>query len=79
MICRVDDGKRLVDISHVRHRREAYPQSWDLVRELRERGIPAAISGAGPSVIAFGDEFDVPDGWRRESVSVATSGVRVSR
>lgn len=25
VIYRVDDGKRLVDISHVRHRREAYP------------------------------------------------------
>jgi homoserine kinase len=41
------------DRLHQRQRRAVYPASLDLVSALRERGIPAAISGAGPSVIAF--------------------------
>lgn len=41
------------DRLHQQQRRAVYPASLDLVGALRERGIPAAISGAGPSVIAF--------------------------
>lgn len=41
------------DKLHQQQRREAMPRSLDLVARLREAGIPAAISGAGPSVIAL--------------------------
>ncbi|MGB7983420.1 MAG: homoserine kinase [Candidatus Nanopelagicales bacterium] len=41
------------DRLHQRQRRVVYPASMDLVTALREQGIPAAISGAGPSVIAL--------------------------
>jgi homoserine kinase len=41
------------DRLHQQQRRGVYPASMELVGALRERGIPAAISGAGPSVIAF--------------------------
>lgn len=41
------------DRLHQEQRCGLYPDSLDLVHRLRERGIPAAISGAGPSVVAF--------------------------
>lgn len=41
------------DKLHQQQRREAMPRSLDLVARLREAGIPAAISGAGPAVIAL--------------------------
>lgn len=42
------------DRIHQYYRRFAYPDSYGLMRTLRKAGIPAAISGAGPAVIAFG-------------------------
>lgn len=42
------------DRIHQYYRRFAYPDSYGLMRSLRKAGIPAAISGAGPAVIAFG-------------------------
>lgn len=41
------------DRLHQGARRSVYPEALDLVERLRALGIPAAISGAGPSVIAF--------------------------
>ena len=41
------------DRLHQRQRRAVYPHSMHLVDELRARRIAAAISGAGPSVVAF--------------------------
>ena len=41
------------DRLHQQQRASVYPSSIALVTALRARGIPAAISGAGPSVIAF--------------------------
>lgn len=41
------------DKLHQQQRRDAMPRSIDLVARLREAGIPAAISGAGPTVIAL--------------------------
>lgn len=66
------------DRLHQDYRKQAYPQSWELVQQWRTAGIPAAISGAGPSVIAFAEVTDVPDGWRRLTPEVAAEGVRVS-
>lgn len=42
------------DRIHQHYRRFAYPDSYSLVQFLRQNQVPAAISGAGPTVIAFG-------------------------
>ena len=44
------------DFLHQDYRASAYPQSYRLVQQLRERGVAAAISGAGPAVIVFTTE-----------------------
>ncbi len=44
------------DRLHQQYRRPAYPRSADLVAKLRSAGIPATISGAGPTVLALADE-----------------------
>lgn len=41
------------DYLHQEQRRTAMPQSLDLMDALRATGIPATISGAGPSVLAL--------------------------
>lgn len=41
------------DYLHQEPRRNAYPASMELVDRLRADGIPATISGAGPTVLAF--------------------------
>jgi homoserine kinase len=46
------------DRLHQHYRRAVMPASLDLLASLRSRGIAAAISGAGPSVLALTD----PDG-----------------
>jgi homoserine kinase len=48
------------DRLHQPYRRSAYPESAELVDRLRERGIPAVISGAGPTVLAFPGEVALP-------------------
>ncbi|MEZ5186393.1 MAG: homoserine kinase [Candidatus Nanopelagicales bacterium] len=66
------------DRIHQDYRRSAYPGSWELVQELREQSVAAAISGAGPSVIAFSSDVQVPPNWRTIVVPVADEGVRVT-
>ncbi|MDQ2706907.1 MAG: homoserine kinase [Actinomycetota bacterium] len=41
------------DRLHQPYRREAYPASAELMDRLRAHGIPAVVSGAGPSVLAL--------------------------
>lgn len=65
------------DRIHQDYRKSGYPQSWDLVQEWRSAGIPAAISGAGPTVIAFSAAARVPSGWRREELAIAATGATV--
>lgn len=48
------------DRLHQGYRRPAYPESADLVDALRDRGIPAAISGAGPTVLALTTDGTLP-------------------
>lgn len=69
------------DRIHQEPRRPMYPASMELVEALRGRGIPAAISGAGPSVIAFAapGQADLVTGlvdprWRVIETSVAARG-----
>ena len=48
------------DRLHQGYRRPAYPKSADLVDALRKRGVAAAISGAGPSVLALTADGSLP-------------------
>jgi homoserine kinase len=48
------------DRLHQDYRRPAYPRTIDLVAKLRSRGIPAAVSGAGPTVLALADLETAP-------------------
>ena len=41
------------DFLHQQQREPAMPESLALVRRLREQGVPAVVSGAGPTVLAF--------------------------
>ncbi len=46
------------DLLHQEFRREAYPDSMELVDRLRAAGLPAVISGAGPTVLVLSDAVD---------------------
>ena len=71
------------DRIHQRSRATCYPASLDLVALLRESGVPAVISGAGPSVLAFADAMsaeamagiDTAE-WIVREVPVSSSGAR---
>ena len=65
------------DVLHQPYRAEAMPQSYELVQELRSVEIPAVISGAGPTVLAFAREIPVPDGWVAHELDVDPKGVQV--
>jgi homoserine kinase len=41
------------DLLHQNYRAEAMPKSMALVTKLRSAGVPAMISGAGPSVLVL--------------------------
>lgn len=72
------------DFLHQRYRAPVMPQSHDLALQLRADGIPAVISGAGPTVLAFVVDRTVeevvdraPEGWRAEHRRASGPGVRV--
>jgi homoserine kinase len=73
------------DFLHQRARGPAMPESLALMESLRARGVPAAISGAGPTVLAFATSYDEvnalvgagPDGWSTIVQSVGGPGARV--
>ena len=74
------------DYLHQRHRRSAMPESFDLVEALRADGVPAVISGAGPTVLAFANGPSAPgtadllarcpDGWTALHLGIDPHGVR---
>jgi homoserine kinase len=73
------------DRLHQDARAHAYPESHALVITLREQGLPAVVSGAGPTVLAFTlDDQErraataaAPEGWRALAVPVDADGARV--
>lgn len=76
------------DWLHQAYRAQAMPDTYALVAALREAGIPAVVSGAGPSVLAFRtakpdlDRLDsivreTGKGWHISSLDVARQGARV--
>jgi homoserine kinase len=66
------------DRLHQSYRAEAMPASYKLLRQLRVEGIPAIISGAGPTVLAFarGVADNVPDGWVVHELDVDLTGAQ---
>ena len=66
-------------------RASSMPASLRLVDALRADGVPAVVSGAGPTVLAFVDgstraavEARVPSGWQVRALAVDRDGVRVT-
>jgi homoserine kinase len=72
----------LHDRLHEDVRLDLAPGSRDAIERLRGEQIPACLSGAGPSILAFEREghAPVPDlgaGWRAMYLAVARTGVEV--
>ena len=72
------------DHLHQAYREPAMPASLALVDELRSDGVPAVVSGAGPTVLAFTDVASVPamlercpGGWAAHHLSVEPRGLVV--
>lgn len=57
------------DQLHQPYRRPAYPATVRLMEALRTVGVPAVISGAGPSVLALPAGGELPDGVRTAGFS----------
>ncbi|MEU5877554.1 homoserine kinase [Spirillospora sp. NPDC047279] len=74
------------DRLHQDYRAPAMPESAALVARLRANGVPAVISGAGPTVLAFttASQVDsmgaeVGNGWHIHPLNVAPHGACVQR
>ena len=71
----------LHDRLHEDARASLMPGSAEALTELRRANVPACLSGAGPSVLAFEREQhpmpDPPDGWRAIRPGVRATGVEV--
>jgi homoserine kinase len=65
------------DRLHQPYRRPAYPRTADLVAKLRAAGIPAAVSGAGPTVLALTDAATAPSVAAFAGARFATSVLEV--
>ena len=70
------------DHLHQSYRAPAMPASLALIDALRADGVPAVVSGAGPTVLVFTDNASVgsllsrcPDGWAAHHLSVDARGV----
>lgn len=50
------------DRLHQDYREPAWPETMRMVRELRENGVPATVSGAGPTVFALPTGGALPSG-----------------
>jgi homoserine kinase len=73
------------DRLHQRFREPAMPESLALVDDLRADGLPAVISGAGPTVLVLTDTGSreavlarAPEGWQVLSLAVENHGARVT-
>jgi homoserine kinase len=67
------------DRLHQNYRAPGMPETAALVEQLRSVGVPAVVSGAGPTVLAFGDPAEMPvtPGWRVSAWGIDTVGARV--
>ncbi|HWM03737.1 MAG TPA: homoserine kinase [Actinophytocola sp.] len=72
------------DRLHQDHRASAWPNTMRLVRELRENGVAATVSGAGPTVFAPTSDGRLPagvdtTGFAELELAVDRDGVRTVR
>jgi len=70
------------DRLHQNYRELAWPETMRLVRALRENGVAATVSGAGPTVVAFTTDGELPvgvglDGFAARELAVDRAGVRI--
>ena len=72
------------DLLHQSYRAPAMPGTADLVAALRADGVPATVSGAGPTVLALVDRSDAaavaaraPQGWVALLLQVDVAGAVV--
>jgi homoserine kinase len=72
------------DRLHQDYRAPAMPESTDLVARLRADGLPAVISGAGPTVLALVEEVQAEkvarlagDGWTANRLALDLTGACV--
>jgi homoserine kinase len=63
------------DRLHQDYRAPAMPHAHDLVTRLRATGVPAVISGAGPSVLAFLTEKPTQDALNRLDSIAGETGI----
>ena len=73
------------DRLHQAQRSPAMPGTAALIKELRADGLPAFVSGAGPTVLVLTDPLAqadvaarVPEGWRVHTLAVDPRGAIVS-
>lgn len=87
IIAMTDQPEHLIDATrdwlHQQYRETAMPASLALVGCLRNSGVAAVVSGAGPAVLALsvGDDDVAPTeqppiGWRAFRLGIAPNGVR---
>jgi len=67
------------DRLHQPYRRPAYPETAALVDALRSAGVPATVSGAGPTVLALVDATGSPDALSAVDVVHGIQGVGFRR
>ncbi|KRV49477.1 homoserine kinase [Wenjunlia vitaminophila] len=72
------------DRIHQEYRAPAMPHSVALVTALRDEGVPAVISGAGPTVLAFAEDGTAEkvaalagDGWAAHRLQLDLTGASV--
>ncbi len=72
------------DFLHQEYRRPVMPRSLALVDELRAAGVPAVVSGAGPTVLALTDRTTAADlsaqsrrGWQIVELEADRQGVEI--
>jgi homoserine kinase len=72
------------DRLHQEYREAAMPESLALMHKLRGSGLPAVVSGAGPTVLVLGGPDrsrdhtpDAPDGWTQYELGIDPVGVQV--
>jgi homoserine kinase len=75
------------DLLHQDYREAGMPDSLALVRRLRALGLPAVVSGAGPTVLVLGTDgpalaaavtAQIPHGWHVVALAVDADGAHVT-
>ncbi len=71
------------DVLHQPYRAEAMPRTASLLQALRAKGVAAAVSGAGPTVIALGSSPGLeavsgmaPRGWTAHRLDIDRTGAQ---